>query len=130
MKDLVYEIAGAVALFLDAVAVLLVAAGAAEAAVAIVRQRLSRKRDTSGGRAIYLQFARWLVGALTFQLGADIVETTIAPGWEEIGHMAAVAAVRTFLTYFLDRDLERVEAGAGNPAHEPHSADERATKVQ
>jgi uncharacterized membrane protein len=58
-----------------------------------------------------------LVAALTFQLGADILESSVIRGWGEIGRLAAVAAVRTFLNYFLDRDLTTVEAKlrAGEP---------------
>ncbi|MGH9896569.1 MAG: DUF1622 domain-containing protein [bacterium] len=48
------------------------------------------------------------MAGLTFQLAADIVETTVAPTWDEIGRVAAIAVIRTFLTYFLDRDVERI----------------------
>ena len=61
-------------------------------------------------RAIWLDYARWLVAALTLHLGADIVESAIAPSWESIGQLAAIAAIRTFLNYFLERDL--IEMGA------------------
>ncbi len=54
---------------------------------------------------VWLRYARWLVGSLSFQLAADIIETTIAPGWEDIGRLAAIAAIRTFLNFFLERDL-------------------------
>jgi uncharacterized membrane protein len=63
----------------------------------------------------YLQYARWLVGGLTFQLAADIIESTIAPTWDEIGRLGAIAVIRTFLNFFLERDLaemERREAAA------------------
>lgn len=47
--------------------------------------------------------------ALTFQLGADIVATSYAPTWDELGRLAVVAVVRTFLSYFLDREMEQPE---------------------
>jgi len=56
-------------------------------------------------RTPWLRFGRWLVVGLTFMLAADIVGTSIAPSWEEIGRLAAIAAIRTFLNYFLERDL-------------------------
>ena len=52
----------------------------------------------------YLDYARWLIAGLTLQLGADIVQTASAPTWEDIGRLAAIAVVRTFLNYFLERD--------------------------
>jgi uncharacterized membrane protein len=56
-------------------------------------------------RDVWLRYARWLVAALTFQLAADIIETSITTNWEAIGQLAIVAVVRTFLNYFLERDL-------------------------
>jgi uncharacterized membrane protein len=59
-------------------------------------------------RIVWVRYARWLVAGLTFQLGADIIETAIAPGWVDIGRLAAVAVIRTFLNFFLERDLTDV----------------------
>lgn len=55
---------------------------------------------------MWLGYARWLVAGLTFQLAADIVSTSFAPTWDDVGRLAAVAAIRTFLSYFLDREME------------------------
>ena len=44
--------------------------------------------------------------ALTFQLAADVVNTSFAPTSDELGHLAAIAAIRTFLGYFLDREMD------------------------
>jgi uncharacterized membrane protein len=92
---------------LDAVALLMIAAGAVKAladiALAVVRRQLADAQL----RTIFIGFARWLVAALTFQLGSDIASTAVAPGWEDLGRLAAVAVIRTFLTFFLDRDLDK-----------------------
>ena len=56
-------------------------------------------------RDIWLRFARWLVAALTFQLAADIIESSITTGWESVARLGAVAVIRTFLNYFLERDV-------------------------
>lgn len=55
---------------------------------------------------VRLLFARYLSLALEFQLGADILSTTIAPSWEEIGKLGAIAVIRTALNYFLSREME------------------------
>jgi len=39
------------------------------------------------------------------------VRSAIAPTWNDIGQLAAIAAIRTFLNHFLERDLA-AEAGA------------------
>src|SRR6266851_7670421 len=56
-------------------------------------------------RDVWLRYGRWLVAGLTFQLAADIIETSIAPSWKDIGQVAAIALIRTFLNFFLERDL-------------------------
>jgi len=57
----------------------------------------------------YVQYARWLVGGLTFQLAADILETAFAPSWDEIGRLAAISVIRTFVNFFLERDMAAFE---------------------
>jgi uncharacterized membrane protein len=62
-------------------------------------------------RDVWLRLGRWLVAGLTFQLAADVLETAITTSWDEVARLAAVAAIRTFLNYFLERDLARSESG-------------------
>jgi uncharacterized membrane protein len=57
--------------------------------------------------AIRLRLGRWLALALEFELGADILRTAIAPTWTEIGQLAAIAAIRTLLNYFLQQEIDR-----------------------
>jgi uncharacterized membrane protein len=59
-------------------------------------------------REVWIRYARWLVAALTLQLGADIIETAITTSWDAVGRIAAVAVIRTFLNYFLENDLAEV----------------------
>jgi uncharacterized membrane protein len=61
-----------------------------------------RKRDA------WLRYARWLVAALTFQLAADIIETSITTDWMAIARVGAIAVIRTFLNYFLEKDLNEL----------------------
>lgn len=89
---------------IDVLAVILIIVGTAEAFINGLRVML-----TSGSwqeqRSIWLRHGRWLIASLTFLLAADIIKTTIAPTWEEIGQVAAIAVIRTFLNFFLERDL-------------------------
>jgi uncharacterized membrane protein len=55
---------------------------------------------------VRLEFGTWLALALEFQLGADILGTTVAPSLQDLGRLAVVAIVRTFLNYFLGKELE------------------------
>ncbi len=106
MEALLHEIAHNVALAIEAIAIGIIAFGALEAVIGIVRVGLRSATTNDDRRAVWLTFARWLVAGLTFQLAADVVNTSFAPTWDEIGHLAAVAAIRTFLSFFLDREVE------------------------
>ena len=70
---------------------------------------LFRRPSEAERREILLRYLRWLVAGLTFQLAADLVHITIATTWESLGRVAAIAVIRTFLSYFLDRDLRASE---------------------
>jgi uncharacterized membrane protein len=48
----------------------------------------------------------WLALALEFQLGADILGTTVTPTLESLTQLALIAVIRTFLNYFLGKELE------------------------
>jgi uncharacterized membrane protein len=40
-------------------------------------------------------------------LAADILRTMITPTWDQLGQLASIAVIRTFLNYFLEKDLEK-----------------------
>ncbi|KGE02289.1 MULTISPECIES: DUF1622 domain-containing protein [Rhizobium/Agrobacterium group] len=92
---------------IDWMALVIVLIGTAEAFFVGLRAMLSSPSGHER-RDIWLRYARWLVAALTFQLAADIIETSITTDWEAVGRIAAVAVIRTFLNYFLERDLAEV----------------------
>jgi uncharacterized membrane protein len=107
MEGLLHEYAHVVSLVLETIAIVAIAIGAVEAVIGTVRVGLRRDSKGSDRREVWLLFARWLVAGLTFQLAADVCGTSFAaPSWDEIGHLAAIAAIRTFLSYFLDREVE------------------------
>jgi uncharacterized membrane protein len=109
MKELLVTITEPAIVAIDALAFVLVVIGTAEAFFNGVRLMLS-SRTGHERRDVWLRYARWLVAALTFQLAADIIETSITESWESIGRIAAIAVVRTFLNFFLERDLAEVRA--------------------
>ncbi|CAA0098362.1 Uncharacterised protein [Mycolicibacterium vanbaalenii] len=63
------------------------------------------RRDINQFSAVRLSLARFLVLGLEFQLAADVLRTAISPSFEEIGKLAAIAAIRTILNYFLNREI-------------------------
>jgi uncharacterized membrane protein len=58
---------------------------------------------------IRLNLGRWLALALEFTLAADVLKTAVAPTWDDIGKLAAIATLRTALNFFLQKEVERGE---------------------
>jgi len=76
------------------------------AIVAIVKFGVAlARRNINQFSAVRLSLARFLVLGLEFQLAADVLRTAISPSFEEIGKLAAIAAIRTALNYFLNREI-------------------------
>ena len=106
MEAVLNAVGHSVALVIEAIAIVVIVTGTVEAVGNIVRiLRAPHVRGVSR-RAVWLDFAGWLVAALTFQLAADIVSTSFSPNWDQVGRLGAIAAIRTFLSYFLDREVE------------------------
>jgi len=105
MEELVKLVAEYVAVSIEIVGIVVVAIGSLEAAIAVGRMLFTRT-SYSARREAWLKYMHWLAAGLTFQLAGDIVHTAVAPTWNDIGQLAAIAAVRTFLTYFLERDIK------------------------
>lgn len=80
--------------------------------------RAGLRREVQNYNSIRLTLARYLALALEFQLGADILSTAIAPNWDDIGKLGAIAVIRTGLNYFLMREMEqerKIRSRSGTP---------------
>lgn len=64
---------------------------------------------------VRLRLGRWLALGLEIELAADIVRTVVAPTWQEIGQLAAIAAIRTALNFFLERDITHATQSEKSP---------------
>lgn len=57
---------------------------------------------------IRIEFGRNIVLGLEFFIAADIIQTFIVPDYYEVGILGALVIIRTILSYFLNRELERL----------------------
>lgn len=71
---------------------------------------------------IRLTLARFLALALEFELGADILSTAVAPTWDQIGKLGAIAVIRTALNYFLTREMREVRTRVATVATDAQAA--------
>jgi uncharacterized membrane protein len=99
---------------IDAMALVIIAIGTAEAFFTGLRVAFPAPAANRRLREVWLRYGRWLVAGLTFQPAADIIRTSIAPSWQEVGQLGAIAVIRTFLIFFLERDLAELGRGAAS----------------
>jgi uncharacterized membrane protein len=90
---------------LNVAAVFVITVGGAQAFYGTLRVVFIREA-VGQNRSVWATFARWLVLALEFELAADLLRTIVAPTWADLGQLAAIAVIRTFLNYFLEKDIE------------------------
>ena len=112
MEEMFKEIAGHIALGVEVVAALMIGIGAVEALVRLMmpKSKFGRTAPFAKYREIFVRFGVWLMLGLQFELAADIIRSAISPSWTDIGQLAAIAAIRTLLNYFLAKDImEQVE---------------------
>lgn len=64
-----------------------------------------RRGAVIGKEMIRLELGGSIAVALEFLLGADVLATAVAPSWNDIGKLAAIAILRTGLNYFLEKEL-------------------------
>ncbi|HMK45959.1 MAG TPA: DUF1622 domain-containing protein [Methanocella sp.] len=89
----------------EVLSVLIIASGILFSLYNLVRPL--RWPDIRTYNLVRLGFSRYLVLALEFQLAADLLGTSISPTWDQLGKLAVVAAIRTFLNFFLQYELKQ-----------------------
>jgi uncharacterized membrane protein len=126
-ESLLREAVDVLVRLVEAAGALVIFVGAAWAFVQFVRVGVTRSRADARRSfvAIRLSLGRFLALGLEFQLAGDVLRTAIAPSFSEIGQLAAIAAIRTALNYFLAKEIreERAEVaeeeGLSRPAATP-----------
>ncbi len=105
MDNALRFLAADTALIIEAAAVLLIALGALQAFVTVLIHVAIGRAPAGWRHEVFVKLGVWLLLGLQFALAADIVRSVIAPTWNDIGQLAAIAAIRTFLNHFLEKDL-------------------------
>jgi uncharacterized membrane protein len=110
MREWLIRVSEPAIVLIDALALFVILLGTIEVGLTVARASIKPLGDQIARRA-WLRYARWLVAALTLQLAADIIETSISTSWQTIARVGAIAVIRTFLNFFLERDLAELRGG-------------------
>jgi len=114
MKEWLIEATELSIVVIDVIAFLVIVVGTVDVVVRALRTEIGAA-SREERRAVWLRYARFLVMGLTFQLAADIIETSIRTDLQSIVRLGAIAVIRTFLNYFLERDLAELRERQQEP---------------
>ena len=117
-EGLLQEFAIFLKVFLEGIAILTVAI-----ALILTLRKIFHlwRRDRVLQETIRLELGVVLALALEFLLAADIVGTAISPSWDAVAKLAAITGIRTFLNFFLQREVRELRETA-------HSLDGKVSK--
>ncbi|MEW1612753.1 MULTISPECIES: DUF1622 domain-containing protein [unclassified Streptomyces] len=123
-ESTVRDVIGWLAHVIEAGGALIIFAGAVWAFVRFAGTALRGHSLITEFNRIRLSLGRFLVLGLEFQLAGDVLRTAVAPSFSEIGQLAAIAAIRTVLNFFLTREIaqERAEIEQDRKETAPRSA--------
>jgi len=74
--------------------------------------RLKHKSVYRERESVRHLFASYLLLALEFLIAADIIATVIHPTFEEIAILASIVAIRTVISFFLEKEITNFNATA------------------
>ncbi|MGK7896940.1 MAG: DUF1622 domain-containing protein [Xenococcus sp. (in: cyanobacteria)] len=94
---------------LEIIAILIIATAIFTALQRLLR-RMNPLRNYETWESIRLELALALALSLEFLLAADIVATAVSPSWDAIGKLGAITGIRTFLNFFLQKEVQELEA--------------------
>lgn len=128
--ELLRWIAGAAATAVETVGIVVIVVAVVRATARYVTA-LIRGAQPFPPEPLRIELGRSLALALEFLLGADILKTAIDPTWEDIAQLAAIAAIRIALNFFLDRELSQEarrfqQPGFGRPFRQADEPEDRA----
>ncbi len=132
MEEVLADVVGVLVTVVEACGAAVILVGAVWAFARFVWVGV-RRGGTAAFVPVRLTLGRFLALGLEFQLAGDVLRTAVAPSFRELGQLAAVAAIRTALNYFLSREIaeerRQVAEEAGAPPPDPASAEHRGRGV-
>lgn len=69
--------------------------------------RLKNRSIYQERESVRHQFASYLLLAMEFLIAADIIATVIHPTFQEIAILASIVAIRTVISYFLEKEIDK-----------------------
>ncbi|HMS64883.1 MAG TPA: DUF1622 domain-containing protein [Ignavibacteria bacterium] len=97
---------------LEALSIVIISVGVIVSIFVSLSSRFKSKKKIPLHIDFRIRFGTWLLVSLEFLLAADIVSSVINPTYENLIQLGIVAVIRTFLNYFLGKELTEEKAEA------------------
>jgi uncharacterized membrane protein len=107
-EQLLQELALLLKIALEFIAILMIVIALIKSLPKFCRGQRQRYAQTTQ-QTIRLDFGLSLSLSLEFLLAADIVGTAVSPSWDAIANLAAITGIRTFLNFFLQREVRELQ---------------------
>jgi uncharacterized membrane protein len=106
-SDVLDGIAGAAATAIELTTIALLLVGAAWALAGSLRGPVLRDRQDGAYRRLRNRLGRTILVALELLIIADIIQTiAVAPTFASLGVLASIVAIRTFLSFAIEVEIE------------------------
>ena len=106
MEELLAGFSRVASQLIEGAAVIIVALASLDAFVRLIWMVATEGATHGQRKAIWHRYGMWLLLGLEFELAADIVRSVVSPTWQDLAELGVIAVIRTFLNYFLEKDLE------------------------
>jgi uncharacterized membrane protein len=104
-ETVVADVVNVLVTVVEACGAVVIAVGAIIAFIRFISALVRTPRSTTAFVPVRLTLGRYLTLGLEFQLASDVLRTAVAPTFQDIGQLAAIATIRTVLNYFLTREV-------------------------
>ncbi|MDT8441840.1 MAG: DUF1622 domain-containing protein [Desulfuromonadales bacterium] len=119
---MVLQLIDGIALLVGVFGVLTIMWGSLKALVRYVRTEYRNFASDQADQTTALRhsFGTDLLLGLEFLIAADILHTLIKPDIESLIILGSIVAIRTVISYFLTREIQRTDAASGRAAELGH----------
>jgi uncharacterized membrane protein len=117
-ESFLQEFALLLKIILEFIAILIIAVSLVITLRKLMRRKQARYQSTQ--QTIRLELGLSLALSLEFLLAADIVGTAVSPSWDAIAKLAAITGIRTFLNFFLQREVRELQEMNQNMPRQKH----------
>ena len=94
-------------IIIEGIALIILALAIIKAVKELLLRNLQMDREEKLSQ-VRLDLGTALALSLEFLLAADIAASAVSPSWDAVGKLAAISGIRTFLNFFLEKEVKKL----------------------